>query len=370
MKTLILADLHIHRYPQFGYERLRMLNEFFKWFLEQVNFHKVDQVIVAGDYWHSRSSIGVEPLLLGFEFIHNLTKIVPVTILAGQHDQLDQVGEVSSLQVFAHKTQVVLQPKTLVSKVDKNVYFHFVPYNPFVQTVDQTIERMASKAQSGKGLHFLIGHLSVIGGKMGPSDYLSQEGVPLKALRAEDFDYVFLGDYHTPQKLSKNVVYVGSPIQQNFGECEQRKRVILLHTTRDGRFSVKSIPVPVEIGGFKVISEDEINTSDVENQFVRVEISDQDQVATVRRTLLKRGALGVDVIGVGDTSDVNLSEEEIGISADLSTDEIVIEYLKIVPPNGEIDGEYLDFVRRSSFYSGFLEEVSQGYKEGSSSNED
>jgi hypothetical protein len=71
---------------------------------------------------------------------------------------------------------------------------------------------------------FLIAHFQALGCQMSSGEAI--EGIPVNK-----FDWVklgLLGHVHKPQSVCRNVHYIGSPFQQNFGEAGDDKRVAVV----------------------------------------------------------------------------------------------------------------------------------------------
>lgn len=87
----------------------------------------------------------------------------------------------------------------------------FVPWYPKVE------ERINAMTLEECKCSVMFGHLCVNGGKAGSGEYTVENGVRSELLD-EAFKACMFGHFHRAQNIGKSSVYVGSPLQHNFGE--------------------------------------------------------------------------------------------------------------------------------------------------------
>lgn len=105
------------------------------------------------------------------------------------------------------------------------------------------------RREAGRHLPVIAtGHLSVSGGKTSEDDgvretYIGSIECVGSEIFSSDFDYIALGHYHIPSRVSDSVFYSGSPIAMGFGEAGQIKRVLIVDFEGGRRrISERSIP--------------------------------------------------------------------------------------------------------------------------------
>ncbi|MGV0949205.1 MAG: metallophosphoesterase family protein [Azonexus sp.] len=105
-------------------------------------------------------------------------------------------------------------------------------------TVNWLREQRKLAKQAGEKT-VLIGHFQVMGCMTGMGQLLA--GIPKDEITWVDLG--LLGHVHKPQSLHKNVHYVGSPFQQDWGESGESKRVGIVDISPDGKIQLQWIPV-------------------------------------------------------------------------------------------------------------------------------
>lgn len=131
-------------------------------------------------------------------------------ILVGNHDQEDREGEVHPMRVFDEIAWVVDSPK----------FFPGLDLMAFPYMSKDKIEDAIKDAPKGS---YAVAHWG-IKGAMRNGGNMDEDGVPAEWLKK--FKKVFCGHYHYRSSFA-NVQYIGSPMQQNFGEMGQDKGVLV-----------------------------------------------------------------------------------------------------------------------------------------------
>ena len=223
MSILITADLHLddtHR----NNDRWNLL----PWLEEQVKKYKVKELIVCGDLTDAKDR---HPAIMTNKFVDgfaSLAKMTNVYLIRGNHDYISEDFPffmfmrrlASSLDFICEPTRVksdegnlLLLPNTKNWK-EQWKDLDFTPFD-YVFT-HQTFD--GAKAENGQELRGIP-----------PSFFKSFKG------------QVFSGDIHVPQKVSRNIEYVGAPYRVHFGDSF-RPRVLLLRKgeAQDLHFPCKS----------------------------------------------------------------------------------------------------------------------------------
>jgi len=218
MDAIIFSDMHFYNNPSKSY--MTETGEY-SWLLNQLItcdgiFSKakemgVTTVIHNGDLFHEKTRINIALYNTVWQFFKNKAKEgFQIILNTGNHDLLTYND--SALKPFSEMCEVITEP-TLMNFGDTN--FRFVPYGQ---------EADALELPKGKGMfNVLFTHTDIAGLKYGPTDY--ESGAPLKYQLLSDWDIVFNGHIHKPQEL-KNIVSIGSPMVQDWGEVDEQKRLI------------------------------------------------------------------------------------------------------------------------------------------------
>ncbi len=212
MKFLLYSDLHVRpeRLPDCEY----VLETVGKLAIK----HKIDYVINGGDTFHTRGLIRTSCFdMLLEKYASWLNQGIKQIIIVGNHDQEDRVGEVHPMRVFStwEDWHVVDSPKK-IKQIPKTVFF---PYMTSITKKDLI---------KYKGYDAFV-HWGIQGAKRNDWN-VDCDGVPIDYLKG--FRRVFSGHYHYRNKF-ENVQYIGSPLQQDFGEMGQDKGVIIYDNTKN-----------------------------------------------------------------------------------------------------------------------------------------
>jgi DNA repair exonuclease SbcCD nuclease subunit len=157
-----------------------------------------------------------EVLLEVHKFLENcrMARII-VVIVRGNHESVSRAfpDQDCILELFSRTCKVVTRDEWV--EVDgRDIYC--LPYYPrdlFKLRIDAAINR-----DTGNSSPLLFTHAGLREGLSGSGLLLSDMDLGLEDLCPEHWGLVLLGDFHRPQRLRDNVLYMGSPIQNSFGE--------------------------------------------------------------------------------------------------------------------------------------------------------
>ena len=219
MRIAITADLHFRDNTDKDSARLHHIVNAFRWIERAAYNKKAKALIIAGDVFHHRKSIPIGVLVAAYDALSECR--MPLYIVVGNHD-IDIKGATVSAQIFKKIATIIDAPE--VHNID-GVPIGFVPWDNNITNLRKAIKRMHVK--------YLIGHFGIAGAVVGSSEYEMNEG--LSANIFDTYKWVVLGHYHKNQKI-RNVRYVGSPLQHNFGEAGERKGFYITAENDELRF--------------------------------------------------------------------------------------------------------------------------------------
>lgn len=212
-----LADLHIrlsHRHEEY--------REVFKRLYVNLRDNKVELIVIAGDLFHSKTTLSPEAVELLAEFLKELSNIAPVVVLPGNHDlnlsnadRLDSLSPVIKLLNSSNDllNKIVYYDKTGIYDYSDRIVFGVWScidgYNPPV---------LKKESKDPNKTYIALYHGIVTGSKLDNDYEVKDSGVGISIFA--NYDIVMLGDLHSYQTVHKNnrIVYPGSLIQQSFGE--------------------------------------------------------------------------------------------------------------------------------------------------------
>ena len=206
------ADIHIRtldRHTEYSevFENLyRKLNEYSEILSESV-------FVICGDLFHNRDRLISETILLFNKFIENLTNIIDVVIILGNHD------------VFTHNDRLDIMSGIVNIKAYPNFYFlkdtGVYCYHNINFVVSSLLDNRfirANEIPRNENINIALYHGAITGSKLDNNMTIQEESSRLKLSDFKGYDYVLLGDIHKRQNLTERVSYPGSLIQQNFKE--------------------------------------------------------------------------------------------------------------------------------------------------------
>lgn len=189
---------------------------------------ELEHLFIAGDIFTSRKG-QTQPTLFAFAMIldYSRKKKLHITAIAGNHDKMSYISEASYLDTFA--------PYEGFTLVKDHCVHHMrgisVATIPFFKESDGTFDKYFKEiGKIGKEtpIDYLITHIAVDGVKNNDGSEVEKS---FNKSRFKAFKKVFIGHYHNQQKIGKNIYYIGSLRQNNFGEDDKKGLTVVY---RDG----------------------------------------------------------------------------------------------------------------------------------------
>jgi DNA repair exonuclease SbcCD ATPase subunit/DNA repair exonuclease SbcCD nuclease subunit len=221
------ADIHI-RVLERHQEYNEVFENLYNYFKSTPNCKEDSVFVIAGDIFHDRSKLLPETILLFNNFIQNLTNLIDVIIIAGNHD------------TFTHDSRIDIISGITGVKDFENFYYLkksgiYKYYNLDIAVsslIDRKVVKIDTLQSINKDLNLPENHCKVAlfhgpvsGCKLDNGRTLNSSLDNLKVSDFSGFDITLLGDIHLRQHLTPVIAYPGSLIQQNQGE--QREHGIL-----------------------------------------------------------------------------------------------------------------------------------------------
>lgn len=225
----LTVDVHLDEHAAFATDvdgvnsRLVISAKAVKHIIDRAVASGSSTLLVPGDWFHDRKRISVPTLDVSAEILDYAKRSgVDVFLVPGNHD-LSREGNTNSVkgQRFA---DVLAEPG--VYKIN-GWKVGCVPWTDDPDVIRGVVKQKAD---------FYVGHFGVSGTLVGPSDFEIPGHIESSVLRNRP---MFLGHYHKPQEIpSTHAMYIGSPVQQGWGESGERKRFISFDGSR-----VTSVPL-------------------------------------------------------------------------------------------------------------------------------
>lgn len=261
MSILVTGDIHLSENPRDAY-RFKFLD----WLLEQVKKRNVDHLIILGDITDNKDRHDAWLTNEIAHYIHSLAKIVPVTILTGNHDYL--IADLPFFEFLGRIDNVLWITKPREAGRGDCL---FLPHT-------RNYKKDWPNWLEYKTHDWIFTHQTFQGANVGSR---TLDGIPLSVFPKGS--RVISGDIHVPQTIGP-VTYVGAPYHVNFGD-DYEGRVLLIDG--DKLTSIKyNGPQKrlVEIQHGYDISRDEqaLNKGDIIKVRVKLASDEYDRWATIR----------------------------------------------------------------------------------------
>lgn len=196
---------------------------------------KPDRIVVMGDLTHDHATVNQNPLKDATDFIYDLAEIAETEVLIGNHDLRNNSEFFSSHNPFTgvrnqSRLHIISQrEERMISILEKRlILVPYVPDGRFSEACPPECYTGSSVAVAAIFCHQTF-RGARYGGRVAPetADYWSPEA-PL----------LISGHIHEYQWLAPNLVYVGTPMQHDFGDRSD-KSLSLFTFFADGRPTVE-----------------------------------------------------------------------------------------------------------------------------------
>lgn len=259
----VLADVQLHAYANFARITPSGRNSRLQNGVDAIKF-AVDAadggyLIILGDLFEDRRSLTIDVMNAALESIeYASSRLKGVYMVVGNHDQYYRDGSIHSLRAFSHMSGVEVVSSFHTAQMDGTEVF-MAAFHEDPSVVKKWI---ATRAPSAFSPTLLCVHQAVFGAEAdGGFLYNAGDALTVQDLRPSAFDHVLIGHFHSPQTLSENVHYVGSPYQIKANEIDQVKRIAAI----DGGARLTWLPVPgmptfrrISAADFELLTSDDI----------------------------------------------------------------------------------------------------------------
>jgi DNA repair exonuclease SbcCD nuclease subunit len=220
-----IADVHVPTYQKLDIyaEQLDKLVNSIKEDVSNNNLSNDEiRIVICGDLVHSKNIVTNELSVFVSTFIRQLSSICKVLCIAGNHDLIE------SNSSRTDTLTAIFQTAEFPNAVFLDMAFDYESGTAFDDNItwalysiyDEMNKPDIEYARKEQPDNIVIGlyHGSIVGGKL-YNGFISDVGNDPTTFN--ECDYVFAGHIHKRQEMKAGdceIVYAGSPIQQNFGE--------------------------------------------------------------------------------------------------------------------------------------------------------
>lgn len=224
-KIYQIADIHIPTYQKLNMysEQLDNYINYVTQNMEEENLSSDEvRIVLCGDLVHSKNLVTNELNVLASTFIRQLSQLAKVICIAGNHDLIEsntsRVDTLSGIFKTAQFDNAVFLDMELDYEsgivYDDNITWALYSFFDDFKSPDLSIAREAYPKNKIIGLF----HGMIVGSKL-YNGFVTDNGTD--ATLFDGCDAVMAGHIHKRQVIRGNgcdIVYAGSPIQQNYGE--------------------------------------------------------------------------------------------------------------------------------------------------------
>ena len=178
-------------------------------------------IVITGDLLHSKTDLSPECIQITYNFLKNLSKILPVILIPGNHDvnmnnkeRLDSITAIIADLTENYPIHYLLNSG--IYNMNNLLFYHasIFDYN-IVPANDLQYQKNQTKIAL---FHGRINGVELYNGIKLTGETSSSNNKTITASAFDNYDLVLLGDIHKQQFIKSNIAYAGSLIQQNIGE--------------------------------------------------------------------------------------------------------------------------------------------------------
>jgi len=205
MSFLVIGDIHLKTGNLIEIEQV--FQEIIKVSKERNDY---DAIIFLGDIFDKHEMIHIEVLTTATNFFYELSNIKPIYILIGNHDRPNNstfLNNKHHLNALKYWKNTYIIDDILIQEI-KGKKFVFVPYVP----PGRFLEALQTKDINLNDVTCIFAHQEFKGSELSPG------------IKSENGDiwnnntYIVSGHIHEYNKLNEYILYIGTPIQQTYGE--------------------------------------------------------------------------------------------------------------------------------------------------------
>jgi exonuclease SbcD len=223
--ALILTDTHLKL------DNIDLVNAIWQQAINKCKELKIDNIFFGGDFFTSRNAQPLDVLQEGLNIVKAVKEAkIKLFAISGNHDKVDLNSEKSYLDIYEPYLHLLCREQTMIFQTAP-IGIYMVPYFKESGKYLEHLKEVIGMLEVSKGSkafkctkHILITHIAVTG-------VMNNDGSKVENNLTTDlfkaFDKVMTGHYHDQSKIDKNIFYIGSAYQANFGEDDQKGFTIL-----------------------------------------------------------------------------------------------------------------------------------------------
>lgn len=283
MKVLIFADLHSHNYKDFSItedgvnSRLADCVGTVAQILISARENNADEIWFLGDLFKLKNNLDSQVIQLTMYELQNLADNYPLLLVPGHHDYRMWTHDPIMMEMLADfsgktKFQIKLCDEAgWITSKDADVQIYVEPCIRGVKAINERLEKLKPRENA-----VFLSHADVKG--VNYRGFVVDNGIDADLL-SERFKWSFIGHWHTPKKLRRNVISVGAALQHTFNDVGGKRGWWILDTDSNKLKHIENLEAPrfwdIEIESDANIEGALQEGIDFENDFFRIKVIGQ-----------------------------------------------------------------------------------------------
>lgn len=340
MKFIIFSDLQAHNYSQYSYlidgvnsrlmDVLSVLRDIKKYAIK----NGIKNILFCGDLFEAKSKIDIDVYVRVFnEF--KLFKEAGLNIygIVGNHDMYLRDGDINlhSLRPFSSVIEILNRSGVCIPNGKRKVMVYGLSFTDNLKNLIQYVNNIPNDNQ----YKILLLHCDIDGAKVGPNDYRLKGSIKKDSFDYKKFKWVFLGHFHNYQCITKNMLYVGSPLQHNMGDRGFERGFLVLDVENNiTNRVITNSPTFIKVKYKGVVK------GNFDNNFVEVRIHqkyiEKESIQSIIDKFRNKGAVFVNPVIIGMIKD--LPNKSSNIIHTMNFKDMIKRYVEL---NGGVDSDGL-----------------------------
>lgn len=254
-KIGLFSDIHIGLGQDSSVWHENIL-DFAKWTRDIYLQKGINEILIPGDIFHNRNEISVNTLSTAKQFFDILSDF-KIYISTGNHDcYYKERSDVNSVSLFDGWNNITVIDKIphIFQVVNSTKQLCMVPWGTDIKAIPGNMD-------------YIVGHFEIKSFKMN-NHAVCDHGMTSSELLARA-KYVITGHFHKrTHRIYENgeILYLGSPYQQNFGDVDEERGIYILDLDSGGYEFIenKISPKHIKLSLMKILSK-ELPSSYIKN---------------------------------------------------------------------------------------------------------
>lgn len=261
MKVLIFADLHSHNYKDFSItedgvnSRLADCVGTVAQILISARENNADEIWFLGDLFKLKNNLDSQVIQLTMYELQNLADNYPLLLVPGHHDYRMWTHDPIMMEMladFSGKTKFQIKlcdAAGWITSKNANVQIYVEPCIRGVKAINERLEKLKPRENA-----VFLSHADVKG--VNYRGFVVDNGIDADLL-SERFKWSFIGHWHTPKKLRRNVISVGAALQHTFNDVGGKRGWWIFDTDSNKLKHIENLEAP-RFWDIEIEEEDEL----------------------------------------------------------------------------------------------------------------